>query len=43
MILNILSAILDSIRKKEGELERHFFGKHKDYDEKYPLESQSRT
>ena len=41
MILNILSAISDGIRKKKGKLERHFFGKHKDYDEKYPLGSQS--
>ena len=35
--------LYDRIRKKEGKLERHFSSKHKNYDENYPLESQSRT
>ena len=29
--------------KKEGKLERHFSSKHKNYAEKYPSGSQSRT
>ena len=29
--------------KKKGKLERHFSSKHKNYAQKYPLGSQSRT
>ena len=42
VILNALSAIRP-YQKKEGKLESHFSSKHKNYDEKYHLESQSRT
>ena len=43
MILNDLSAAIRPYQKKEGKLEHHFSSKHKNYDQKYPLGSQSRT
>ena len=42
IILNVLSAVRPH-QKKKAKLKRHFFSKHKSDDEKYPLESQSRT